>query len=387
MQDKTNTSFPGYTPVRYASDITSDEIDLKDIIQQLWIRRKFILMTTFFSLLLGIFIATTSPIQYTAESVILPQSGRQSSAGNLSSLASVVGVNIGAVATAEGTISTTIYPQIINSLPYVREIMQTPITVEKSPEKRITLYEYYTDKRYKEVNVLTIIKKYTIGLPQTLVSAFRIPKKQKVISYAEHTSDSTHIARITAQEQAVFNTIKGAIIYEYNPREGVIRLGYKFPEAIAAAQVSQQLYKSLEKYVVTYKLEKVQENLAFVEQSYTEARKDFFQKQANLAAFQDANRGITTAYGRTIETRLRSEYDISFTIYNELAKQLEQTKLSVKEEKPVLTVINPVVVPLVKSAPSREKIIIIFMILGIAFATIWVLVKPFFQEIIRNVRD
>jgi uncharacterized protein involved in exopolysaccharide biosynthesis len=360
----------------------SDEIDLKDLIVQLWKKRKFILTVTGLFFLLGIFIAFTLPVEYTAQSVILPQSGRQSSLGNLGSLASIVGVNMGTTVMAEGNISTGIYPQIVNSLPFVREIMETPIVVERSDGKEITLYEYYSEKKYRSKNVFTVIKKYTIGLPGTLISAFRSSKNmQEVTIHTAITPDSTGIVSISRQEQAVYNAIKGSIQYEYNTKEGIIKLGYTFPEPLAAAQVSEQLHKSLEKYVINYKIEKVQENLNFVEQSFAEARKDFLQKQANLAAFQDANRGLITASSRTAETRLRSEYDIAFTIYNELAKQREQAQLSMKEEKPILTVINPVTVPLEKSAPRRSMILAVFLLLGLIVSTGWVLAKPFIEDI------
>jgi len=360
----------------------SDEIDLKDLIVQLWKKRKFILAVTGLFFLLGIFIAFTLPVEYTAQSVILPQSGRQSSLGNLGSLASIVGVNMGTTVMAEGNISTGIYPQIVNSLPFVREIMETPIVVERSDGKEITLYEYYSEKKYRSKNVFTVIKKYTIGLPGTLISAFRSSKNmQEVTIHTAITPDSTGIVSISRQEQAVYNAIKGSIQYEYNTKEGIIKLGYTFPEPLAAAQISEQLHKSLEKYVINYKIEKVQENLNFVEQSFAEARKDFLQKQANLAAFQDANRGLITASSRTAETRLRSEYDIAFTVYNELAKQREQAQLSMKEEKPILTVINPVTVPLEKSAPRRSMILAVFLLLGLIVSTGWVLAKPFIEDI------
>jgi len=360
----------------------SDEIDLKDLIILLLGKRKFILIATGVFLLLGIFIALALPVQYTAQSAILPQSGRQSSAGNLGNLASIVGVNMGTAVMTEGNISTAIYPQILNSLPFVREIMETTITVKKSHGKEITLYEYYTGKEYKETNVLAIVKKYTIRLPRTLKSTFR-PSKNKPESpvYTATNQTTTGIVKITSLEQSVYNTIKNSIQYEFNTKEGVIKLGYTFPEPLAAAQISEQLHKSLEKYVVNYKTEKVQENLAFVEQSYADARKDFLQKQANLTAFQDANRGLITATGRATETRLRSEYDIAFTIYNELAKQREQAQLSVKEEKPVLTVINPVIVPLQKSSPQKNKIIAISVFIGFVFACVWVLISPLFKDI------
>ncbi|HOI80433.1 MAG TPA: Wzz/FepE/Etk N-terminal domain-containing protein, partial [Petrimonas sp.] len=184
----------------------SDEIDLKDLIVQLWKKRKFILAVTGLFFLLGIFIAFTLPVEYTAQSVILPQSGRQSSLGNLGSLASIVGVNMGTTVMAEGNISTGIYPQIVNSLPFVREIMETPIVVERSDGKEITLYEYYSEKKYRSKNVFTVIKKYTIGLPGTLISAFRSSKNmQEVTIHTAITPDSTGIVSISRQEQAVYN--------------------------------------------------------------------------------------------------------------------------------------------------------------------------------------
>jgi len=44
----------------------------------------------------------------------------------------------------------------------------------KSPLKSsvpITLYEYYTEDEYRDKNLFSIIAKYTIGLPGTILSA------------------------------------------------------------------------------------------------------------------------------------------------------------------------------------------------------------------------
>ena len=388
MEDKTNTYNSREIPVRSTEEDLTGEISLKDILRKLWVKRKFIVIVTTIFLMLGLVIAFSSPVKYTAQCTILPQGNRQSSTGNLGNLASIVGVNMGTNVVTDGNISASIYPEIINSLPFVREIMQVPITVEKSIGREITLYEYYTSPEYREINVLAVVKKYTIGLPHTVAAAFRPKKKQRedteIGENINTTNDTTTIERITPQEQSVYNTIKGAIQYQYNTKEGVIKLGYTFSEPLAAAQVSEQLHKSLEKYVVTYRLEKVAESLSFVEQSYAEARRDFIQKQTNLAAFQDANRGLVTATSKATEAHLRSEYDIAFTVYNELAKQREQTQLAVKEAKPVLTILNPVIVPLKNSAPQREKIIVAFIFLGLIASCSWIFISPIIKEITKS---
>ncbi len=362
---------------------TTDEIDLTDIFRQLWLKRRFILKVTGIFLLLGLFVALFAPVKYTAHCTVVPQSSKNSSGSNLGGLAAMMGVNIGVGGSGE-TLSPSIYPQIIKSVPFTREIMQTPIKVERTQGKEITLYDFYTSTEYKSFNLIGSIKKYTIGLPGLLISAIRgaDKKEDKVFS-----SDTLSLPVLSIKEEQVYQIIQSSILLNSNSKEGYITISYTFPEAEAAARVTDQIRIMLEKYVTTFKLEKVEENLAFVEQSFYEAKNDFLEKQEKLAFFQDANRGLTTASARTIEQRLRSEYDIAFTVYNELAKQLEQAKLAVKESKPVLTVIDPVVVPVRKSAPRRSIILLGFIFTGLIAGTGWVSIKPFFVDIARSVKQ
>ena len=361
----------------------SDEIDLKEIIVKLWKKRKFILLVTGIFFLLGIFIAFTSPVAYTASCTVVPQVGDKSG-GNLGGLASMMGVNLGSGITGE-TLSPSVYPNIVKSAPFCKEIMSTPIIVEKAPSP-ITLYEYYTDKKYQPKSILNGVKKYTIGLPGTILTAVR-PKdssREDVIAYNDTTTGE--IITLTVDEKRVMDIITSNTQLESNSKEGYVKLGYTFPEPDAAAVVAQQLYNVLERYVKNFKAQKEQDNLEFVEASYQEARRDFLRKQSNLASFQDANRDLISAMARTTERRLSSEYDVAFTVYNELAKQLEQAKLAVKQSTPVLTVIDPVVVPQEKSAPKRAMIMAVFLFLGLIFSITWVLLKPFIRDISESMK-
>ncbi len=359
---------------------TSDEMDLTEFLARLWGRRKFISIVIGISLCIGVFIAFASPTRYTAECVIFPQSSKQGNSNALSGVASMMGINLGTTGMESGGLPPSVYPQILSSWPFIKDIMNTPITVEKSGGKSITLYDYYTDERYKEVNILASIKEYTIGLPGMLLSALRDSESDS-LSSVNSLSDSIDIIKLSRQNQRVYNTISSSILFEFDKKEGIITLAYIFPESLAAAQITQHLHQTLERYVINYKTQKVRENLIFVEKSYATARKDFLQKQANLASYQDANRSLITATGRSIENRLRSEYDIAFTVYSELAKQREQALLALKEEKPILTLLKPVIVPLEKSEPRKGFIIINFLLIGAILSTSWILLEPYIKEL------
>ena len=361
----------------------SDEIDLVDLFRKLWVKRKFILTVTGVFLLIGLFVALFSPVSYTASCTVVPQSG-ENKTGGLSGVAAMMGVNLGTAMMSEGTLSPHIYPEIVKSVPFTREIMQTPIVTKRANGKAITLYEYYTNKQYQDKNLLGSIKKYTLGLPGVLLGSFR--KKSPVEETAFH-ADSTTVYTLNEKEKKVYEAIQGALQVSVNPKEGYVSLSYSFPEAQPAAEVTDNLYRTLEKYVASFKSEKLKDNLQFVEESYETAREDFLQNQSQLAAFQDANRGLATATARSTEMRLQSEFNISFSVYSELAKQREQARIAVKENQTILTLVNPVVVPHQKSAPRRSIILIGFLFLGIAVACGWVLGKPYMQNIFREIEE
>jgi len=373
-------------PVKNPAENHSDEIDLTELLRKLWAKRNFILKITALSLLLGLFVALFSPVQYTSTCIVVPQSGEDKTGGGLGSVAAMMGVNLGTAMINEGTLSPVMYPEIIKSVPFTREIMKTKVIVEKSNGKPIALQDYYSDSQYQKFNLLGAVKKYSLGLPGVLIGALRSDKGSQVV---EHTlsSDSTTVYTLSAKEKSIYDAIQGAIIIEPNSKDGYVTLGYTFSEAQVAAAVTDQLYRNLEVYVSRFKSEKLEDNLKFVEQSYETARKEFINAQKRLAQFQDANRGLTTASALSMETRLRNEYDVAFSIYRELATQREQAKIAVKENQTILTMVNPPVVPLEKSAPRRSIILIGFLFLGIVVACGWVLSFPYVKKLFKEIRE
>ncbi len=368
------------------ADNNSDEIDITEILKKLWVKRSFIIKLTVAFLLLGLFVALFSPVQYTSTCTVVPQSGNSSGGGGLGGVAAIMGVNLGTAMMTEGTLSPVMYPEIIKSVPFTREIMKTEVIVEKSNGQPITLYDYYTDKQYRDFNLLGAIKKYTIGLPGVLIGAIRGDKEPEIVE-SSLIGDSNTVFKLTEEEKRVYDAIQEAVVINLNPKDGYVTIGYVFPEAKVAAQVTDKIYRTLEEYVSQFKSEKLNDNLEFVEKSYETARTDFLNAQDRLTAFQDANRVLSTASARSMETRLRNEYDIAFTLYRELATQREQAKIAVKENQTILTLVNPPVVPHEKSAPRRSIIIIGFLFLGVVVAVGWVLAAPSLQAVREEIME
>lgn len=343
-----------------------EEIDLLTIIQRFWFNRRLIIKIIIPFFIAGVLIAFISSKEYTSTIVMVPQLGEDKKLSGLSSLASLAGVNLSGLG-SDPALTPAIYPQIIESINFQKELMQTKVKF-KDIEQPITLYNYYTNDEYRSLK--EIIVKYTIGLPGVIISQF-----------AKDTTAQTEIefVTITKTEKDIAKLLREKIGFEIDLNTGSISLSASAKEPLVAAQLALSAQTLLQQHITTLKIEKTQTNLEFLKERYSEARKDYELKQQQLALFRDLNRNISTAISKTKEEILVSEYNLSFSIYSELAKQLEQVKLKVKDETPVFSIIQPAYVPIEKSKPNRLIIIAVVTFLGIIFSFGYILLLDFLK--------
>lgn len=359
---------------------TEQEIDLVEIIRKLWKNRKLILRVTIGFMLLGILVALFTSEEYTAGSTMVPQTSEKKMSGGLSGLAAMAGINLGDIG-GEETLSPKMYSKILESVPFQKELMQMPIKFEEY-DQPVTLFDYFTNEDYKKFSLGGVIKKYTIGLPGVIIKAIRGEKEEETYKPERIGTLQT----LTLKEKKCVETMKRLITLNLNEKDGYVQLTAAMPEPLAAAQLAERVQTLLQRYITEFKIEKVQSNLDFVQERFDEAKRDFEQIQQERAVFKDANKNIYSARAQTQEEQLDTRYNLALSVYSELAKQLEQAKIQVKETTPILTVIDPVTIPLERSKPQRALILLLFTFLG-GFAGIGlVLVLPSLANILDNDR-
>ncbi|MDA3816202.1 MAG: Wzz/FepE/Etk N-terminal domain-containing protein, partial [Prolixibacteraceae bacterium] len=339
-----------------------DEIDLLALAKQLWNGRKTIIRALIIGAIVGVFVALVSPKEYTVSTSLVPQvsEGKSTSLGGLSGLASMAGIDLSSMNSGQSVISPITFPKIVQSTPYQLELMNKPIRFD-DVEEPVSLYTYYTE--ISTPGILSLVKKYTLRLPGVILKAIL----KAIRGEDEETTDeevTSSTITLTNEEQSLRKMLSGALTLTVNEKEGTLSLQAKLPEAKAAADLAQHALELLQKYITQYKIEKAKDNLQFVRELYHEKKQEFEAAQSALAAYRDRNKNITSAMARTEEQRLESEYNIAFNVYSELAKQLEQARIKVKEDTPVFSVIEPVVVPRVRSKPQRTMILIIWLFLA-----------------------
>lgn len=336
------------------------EIDILAIVKRLWDKKKLILIVTGCFMVLGVFVALFSPKVYTSSVTFVPQSAKKGGGGGLSSLAAMAGINLGDMSSAE-SLSPNMYPQILENIDFKKDLMYSKIKFEEW-EEPITLIDYYTNPEYNKPSVLGIVKKYTIGLPFVILNAIKGEKNDTIAMKPNSISNS--FKHYSSQEYTCAGAINKAVSMTLEEKKGYITISANMPEPLAAAQLCQITFDLLGKYVTEFKIDKAKTQMQFIQERYDEKKAEYEEKQLALATFQDANRVISSAKARTELERLTSEYNMANAMYTEIAKQLLQADIQVKEDTPVLTAVKPVVVPYKKAKPQRAKILVIWTFLG-----------------------
>ncbi|NVJ65454.1 MAG: hypothetical protein HWE16_03125 [Gammaproteobacteria bacterium] len=351
-----------------------DSIDLIALVKQFWSARKFILKTVLIFIVLGLVYALLSKNFYTASATIVPVTEGKSVGGSLGGLASLAGINLGGSVggNSSGEISPMLYPEIVGSIPYKLELLQTKISVPESDS--LVTYQYYFEELYNP-GFLAGLKKYTIGLPGVILGALKGTSTSENLN-----ATNDNLVKLNEEEFELIKVLEEQISLNVNDKEGFVSLSVTMPEAKAAAQMTLRAQELLQEYALKFKTQKSKEQLTYIEERFKEKQKEFDDKKLQLALFQDQNNNINSAVARTKLLQLQSEYDLAFTVYTELAKQLETQRLQVKKDTPIFTILKPVTIPNEKAGPKRALILIGFTFLGIVFSLGYIYIKGLLPE-------
>jgi len=355
-------------------EFQDDEIDLIALIKQLWVSKKLIVKSVIGFVALGVFVALFSPTIYTASSTFIPQSSSSSGGSSLSGLASLAGINLGGnVAGSE--IPPSIYPQIIQSVSFKRELLQATISESNSSSQSLKDFLLIKNEGF---NPISTIKKYTIGLPFTILNAIK-GKDEKV------KGSPNNALIVSSEEEELFEELDGLLSLSVNAKEGFVTLSASMSEATQTAYTVKAAKEILQKTVIDYKIQSAKELLSFNKRELALKKIEFDSLQDRLALFKDGNLNIVDSRFENELNKIDSEFQIVSAVYQELNKQLEQAKLQVSKDTPIFSVIKPATIPNIRSAPKRSLIVLIWGFIGFVLSCGFVLIKGPLLNIVKEI--
>ena len=268
----------------------------------------------------------------------------------------MAGIDLGGMSQSS-EVSPLLYPKIVSSNPFMLELMNTPVHFSES-DTLVSIFTYYTE--VSKPGLLGTIKKYTLGLPGVILKAL-IKQKDDLTIPREESNKPLYL---TQDQYELKKQLIEKINLQVDKKEGYLTLSVTMPEALAAAEVAQKAQALLQAYITRFKVEKSQAELDFIQERYNQAKAEATQGQYSVAVDQDKFKNLVSQVPQVSASRKQIDYAISNSVFQELAKQLEQAKIQVAKDTPVFTIVEPVTVPTEDNGPSGLKTLLVWMFLG-----------------------
>ena len=352
----------------------TDEIDLIELLKKIYLEKRFIIKTSLLAALFGVAYALFQPNEFTSSTTFIPQlsSGVKTGGSSLSGIASLAGINIGSMQTSS-EFPPTLYPQVVNGIPFKIDLLSSKLELNNELYK---VNDYLTENL--PYDFLGTVKKYTIGLPSLIINKSN-PQKDDLVK--------SNIYAVTEKDEELFELIDDALSLSINEKEGFITISYTDTNKNVAAQITQIAQNLLQEKIIEFKNKSSKEMLDFATKQYSDKKESYEKLQDERAVFVDKNINISSSLFQNKLSRLESEVNISETIVQQLASQVEQAKLQVNKDTPVFTTIKPVTIPFERSAPQRSLIVIAFAFLGLVLSIGYVSVKESVSNIIKSIKS
>ncbi len=302
-------------------------------VRRLWNNRKrFIIFNAVVFIVVLIYLLFLTHPYFNSTISILPDYGtKETTFGQLSSLASLAGVNL-----SSGGAPTEIYQNLITS-----ESVIGPVLFEK----------YKTEKYADSVNLFQYFKiKSKNKAPDTVEK-----RKMFMEGYKALTKNiSTDLDRMTR----------------------ILTISVTMPEAQLSADVVNNLANSLDNYIRTKRKSYSTEQRRYVEKRLGQVKDSLTNVENNLKNFRDQNRMVDQSPDLMLEqARLSRNVEILNAVYIELSKQLEIAKIDEIRDTPVVNIKEYAKEPVLKAGPARLSILIKLMIFSVLISMFYFLFK------------
>ena len=338
-------------------------IDIGRIFKVISKNKWAILIATIISAALGIFIAINIPNEYSSQVQILPELESKDGAGGLSkfkSLAGLAGVDLGGMGGTEA-VRPDLYPNILQSTPFLMDVMDMKVYASKY--KRTMVMSKFMEENTNQELYTRIFGKSD--------------DKEKDMPLIDPKSIPLETLRLDKKQDDLVKELQRRVSTTLDKKTGVISISAKMQDPVIAATIVRYAQEYLTQYVVKYRTQKTEQDIKFLQDRLNEAKRRYDNALYSYSSYQDRNKGLFLNIAKDEGKKMQYEVDLSYNLYSELSKQLEEAKIKVHRETPIFKVLEPAQIPVKKSEPKRSVMVLGFAFLGLILSMFIVLAKNY----------
>ena len=338
------------------------EIDIMELISKLWKKRSMIIKWCIAGAIIGLVVGFSIPKTYTASVTLAPEMQQKTSSG-VSSIASMMGVNLN---NSVDAISVEMFPDVVHSTPFIFELFDLPVTFEhKDTVVNTTLIDYMLE--YQKSPWWTPVLKFpfkALGWCIDLVT----PDEDEVVGDGILSPNN-----LPKKEREVVKFFAENIIVNVDKKSFKTQMSLEMQNPLVVATVMEAITENLTNYMSEYRTSKARQDADNLSIICGERKADYYKAQQAYADYVDSNKNVSLQSAQVERERLQQEMNLAYQVYSQVATNLEGARIQAEQAKPVFVIIDPVTVPIRKTAPSKAKMLVIFTFLAGCIAAAWVL--------------
>ena len=347
-------------PYQYEDE---QEIDIMELISKLWKKRAMIIKWCIAGAVIGLVAGFSIPKTYTASVTLAPES-QQKTSSSVSSIASMMGVNLN---NSVDAISVEMFPDVVHSTPFIVELFDLPVTFERKDSVITTsLVEYM--KEYQKSPWWTPVLKFPMTALGWCIDLVRSDKEEE--EAGDGTLDPSNLPK---KERGVVKYFAENIMVNVDKKTGKTSMSLVMQDPLVVATVMEAVTENLKDYMSDYRTSKARQDIENLEVICDQRKADYYKAQQAYAQFVDANQSVIRQSAQAERERLQQEMNLAYQVYSQVATNLEGARIQEQQAKPVFVILDPVTVPIRKTAPSKAKMLVIFTFLAGCCAVAWVL--------------
>ena len=298
---------------------------------------------------IGVLLAFATPKIYKSTVILAPEESGSSFSGSLSSLASMVGMNMKIGQTGDA-LYPEIYPDLMGSTGFI--VGMFPIKVTKS--KTGDTYTYFD---YLQKHQRMAFYDYPIDWLSNLKDLF----SSEEILPSDHKVDPKHL---TKKEYDVAKNIMGKIECTVDKKTNVITIVVEDQDPQIAATIADSAQMHLQHTITDYRTKKARIDMEYMQKLFDEAYKDYVKARQKYASFGDANSKVVLQSVQSKLDELENDMQLKYNIYQQVVEQRQLAIAKVQERTPAFTIVQEATVPIKHSSRPKIVTLILWMFLG-----------------------
>lgn len=314
--------------------------------------KRLYLITSLIALVFGLVVSFSIPKTYKTKIMLSPETNNGTrSLGNLGAISSVLGSSL---SMDQDAINPQYYPNVFRSTKFIVSLFD--IQLESIDGKlKTSLYDYCKNHQKKPW--------WNLEFGSKGEETDTLKRKQLPGVY------------LTKEQDRIADMIRDMLTCNYDTKNEFITITATTQDALISTELVDSVSKRLQSFIVEYRTSKARHDEEHIQKLFDEAAQRYKRARIKYANYSDAYDKLVLQSYITTRDELENQMQLEYTIYSQLAQQLQMAKGKVLEQTPVFAVIEPATVPLRKSSPKRMLIILGWLLVAFIGTTAWLYYK------------